>query len=91
MGNEQSVKLIDKMSTVGAETDYIQKTLFFIDQDDDAMLLFNTRSQTYAISIICRGSSNLGWKECKAIAYCMRVAAAGTVHRLQIFNSLRRR
>lgn len=88
MGNEQSVKLINQVAAAAAaaETDNIDKTLFYIDNDDDALILFNTRSQKYAISIILQDSSNLGWMECQAIADCMRVAAAGTTLNLQIFQ-----
>lgn len=86
MGNDQSAMQQLALSAAAVEANMIQHTAFLIDKDDDVLIVCTTPIQAYGISIILFDSSNIGWKECQAIADCMRVAAAGTALNQRTFQ-----
>lgn len=60
------------------DRDVIRKLHVRLDAEQDMVFEFENGERRYALLVVLRDHKALGWKECQALADCMRIAARGS-------------
>lgn len=58
--------------------DVIRRTQYALTRDYNVILTFETPTQKYALFIVLKDHTHLGWRECQALVDSMLIAARGT-------------
>lgn len=68
--------------------DVIRQTRYALLPDQNAIFAFETPTQKYAVLIVLRNHTRLGWRECQALVDSMLIAARGTKLSIPQFQRL---
>lgn len=68
--------------------DIIRQTQYALSPDHNAILAFETPTQKYAVLVVLKNHTRLGWRECQALVDSMLIAARGTKLSLPQFQRL---
>lgn len=67
------------------DADVIRRLHLRLDSDDDMVFEFESGERRFAFVVVLRDHKKLGWKECQALADCMKLSATGTRINNEVF------